>query len=89
MVLHRAMRFGRVVPTQYGDTRELMDLVAVIRNPLASIEDFEETQNFMGLTNQKAEAYYERVTGKEPPDDSVYSYGSRLAGTPDKSGEKK
>lgn len=71
MVLHRAMRFGRIMPTQYGDTRELLNLVAVIRNPLGE----------SGLTEDKIEAYFQRVTEKFAPEGSPYSYGSRMWGT--------
>jgi thymidylate synthase len=34
--LHRIMRFGREVPTQYGMTREVWNLVSVIRDPSLS-----------------------------------------------------
>ena len=37
LALHRAMRFGREVPTQYGSTRELWNLVSVIRDPKAAL----------------------------------------------------
>jgi len=37
-LLHRIMSFGREVPTQYGMTRELLNLVAVIRDPVASLD---------------------------------------------------
>lgn len=36
-VLHRAMRFGAQRPTQYGNTRELLCLVAVVRNVEKSV----------------------------------------------------
>jgi len=41
-VLFRAMRFGREVPTQYGPTRELLNLVAVVRKPEESLRELEE-----------------------------------------------
>lgn len=95
MVLHRAMRFGRIVPTQYGDTRELMDLVAVIRDPNRSIEDLPTVgtvQEAFGeaaapkhpvlqIGMKQALAYHERVTGEFAPHGSPYSYGSRMHGT--------
>lgn len=39
MLLHRTMRFGRIMPTQYGDTREVLNLVSVIRDPVASLAE--------------------------------------------------
>lgn len=39
MVLHRAMRFGRLIPTQYGMTREVLNLVSVIRDPSRTLAD--------------------------------------------------
>lgn len=38
-VLRAAMRFGREVPTQYGPTRECLNLVSVIRYPELSLEE--------------------------------------------------
>jgi thymidylate synthase len=37
VVLQRIMAFGRPVPTQYGETRELLNLVSVIRDPAKSL----------------------------------------------------
>jgi hypothetical protein len=71
MVLHRAMRFGRIMPTQYGDTRELLNLVAVIRNPLGD----------SGMAEDKVDAYFRRITGEFAPEGAPYSYGSRMHGT--------
>lgn len=41
MVLQRAMRFGRLMPTQYGDTKELLCLVGVVRDVEASLAEME------------------------------------------------
>lgn len=38
-VLHRAMRFGREAPTQHGPTRELLCLVAVVRDVERSVAE--------------------------------------------------
>jgi hypothetical protein len=43
VVLQRIMAFGRPVPTQYGETRELLNLVSVIRDPAKSIEDLRKS----------------------------------------------
>ena len=39
-VLAEVMRFGAQVPTQYGDTKELLNLVSVIEDPARSLEEF-------------------------------------------------
>lgn len=41
--LEQAMRFGRVAETQYGPTREVLALTSVIRDPLASLDEFQAT----------------------------------------------
>lgn len=39
LVLHRAMRFGRLMPTQYGMTREVLCLTAVVRDVEKSLSE--------------------------------------------------
>lgn len=41
MVLQRAMRFGQIMPTQYGDTRELLCLVGVVRDVEGSLANLQ------------------------------------------------
>lgn len=42
--LHQVLVAGRIVPTQYGLTRELLDLVTVIRDPEGSVREFSEVE---------------------------------------------
>jgi len=84
-ILARIVRFGRVVPTQYGDTKELLDLVSVIRDPAASLEAFDREGGaehpLFEKTWAAVEQYHSFVTGREPPDGVDYTYGSRMHGT--------
>ncbi len=81
-ILSRVVRFGRVVPTQYGDTKELLDLVSVIRDPLASLETFprEGKHALFEKGWAEVEQYHRFVTGPEAPEGVEYTYGSRLHG---------
>lgn len=83
-VLRAAMRFGRVVPTQYGNTRELLNLVAVIRDPSwVLLLGEKEPHPVLDLTAGEALDYYaNNLIAHVPPSGAPYVYGSRLRGHP-------
>ena len=72
--LHEIMKFGRIVPTQYGDTRELLNLVTVIRDPAASAPALPDWIS----GHAQVESYARRLFGGEVPEGVPYSYSSRL-----------
>lgn len=78
LVLHQAMRFGRTVPTQYGDTREYLNLVSVIRYPQSSVELPDWVPDYRHV-DRYSDAMFRDPT---PLGDFSYSYSSRLHGTP-------
>lgn len=94
--LARVLRCGREVETQHGGTRELLNLVSVIRDPGKTLADFPswaesgvpeiaavaaaQPHPVLGFSFADAEAYAERLTGAAVPEGSAYSYGSRLRG---------
>ena len=80
MALQRIMAFGRAVPTQYGESREILNLVSVIRDPKRVAEDLAA----LGLTEGQLEDYRKQLMGEIAVEDRAYSYGSRLRGRPDK-----
>ncbi len=74
LALQQAMRFGRTAGTQYGPTRELLNLVSVIRNPGSShfLPDWV-------VGHDQVEEYAHRLfVDFEPPEGAKYSYSSRL-----------
>lgn len=88
-LLHQVMVAGRVVPTQYGLTRELLDVVSVIRDPLASLVELwpekspPEKHPVLGLSRADLEAYYrESWVGDHVPEGASYGYGARMHGSP-------
>jgi thymidylate synthase len=78
VALARVMRFGRVVPTQYGNTRELTNLVTVIRDPAASVPHLPE---WMGLSVEAVEGEHRGITQSSDNVDVAYTYGDRFRGT--------
>lgn len=88
-VLAEVLRFGRKVPTQYGMTRELLNLVSVIRDPEATLAAFEQTGDpvvdaiphpVLSLSWADVESYYQQLVSAAIPDGQSYTYGSRLRG---------
>ena len=72
--LKQAMGFGRAVPTQYGETREVLNLVSVIRDPVASCELPEWIPG-----HDQVEVYAQRLfVDRSPPEGAKYTYSSRL-----------
>lgn len=83
LVLHRAMRFGRAVPTQYGETREVLNLVSVVRDPRKTLQDIKTdgvSHLVLGLTYSQVATYYNQLVGSVVPEGAAYSYGSRMTG---------
>ncbi len=95
LVLQTAMRFGREVPTQYGTTKEFLNLVSVIRDPLASLAGFGDggevvigenglgqgVHPILGLTYATVETYtHDQLIGSVVPEGQSYGYGSRMHG---------
>lgn len=87
--LHQILVAGRVVPTQYGLTRELLDLVTVIRDPTRSLEEFEsEKHPVLGMSAEDLAAYTygeDGFLGTRRPKEAPYAYGERMRGTDDAS----
>ena len=82
-VLRRAMECGREAPTQYGPTREMLDLVSVIRDPKRTVNQVpinDDLTRLLHLTWEDLEGYYKRLVEAEVPDGAQYTYGSRLRG---------
>lgn len=93
-VLDRALRCGREVDTQSGETRELLNLVSVLRDPSKTLADFPswaesgvpevsaaaaaQPHPVLGFSFADVEAYTERLTGAKVPEGAAYSYGSRM-----------
>ena len=94
--LEQAMRFGRKAPTQYGETREVLALTSVVRNPTATLDEFmarltrdidtgepvtlHDPHPVLGFTYQDVETYYRQLVGLDPKGERDYSYGSRMRG---------
>lgn len=90
-VLHAALRFGRVVPTQYGGTRELLHLVSVIRDPVASLDAWRGTPEtlHLGMTWSEVLDYAENdFLGTRWHDNASYGYGSRLHGIQERAADE-
>lgn len=68
------MGFGLAVPTQYGETREVLNLVSVIRNPSVA----HELPDWIPGHDQ-VEVYARRLfVDRKPPEGAKYNYSSRL-----------
>lgn len=77
--LQQAMHFGRTAPTQYGDTREVINLVSVIRDPARA---FVLPSWIPG--HEQVDDYARRLfVDALPPEGAMYSYSSRLHGHAD------
>ncbi len=72
--LQQAMHFGRAVPTQYGETREVLNLVSVIRNPASA----HILPSWIQGHEQVGEYAARLFIDLEPPEGAKYSYSSRL-----------
>lgn len=80
-VLQEVLRFGNSVPTNYGDSRELLNLVSVIEDPKGSL--LQPSLLAAGLTVDDLTDYYSRsFMGTVVPDGVAYTYGSRLKCNP-------
>jgi len=83
--LEQAMRFGRKAMTQYGETREVLALTSVIRDPVKTLDEFKgtdamsEKHPILGFSYGDIEAYYRQITTSDKGARD-YSYGSRLRG---------
>ena len=76
-VLQRIMDFGFDVPSQYGATREVLNMVSVFRDPRSILEDVDNAP-WLGFTRNAMEEYARRVTTPWAPEDAPYSYGTRI-----------
>lgn len=93
--LKQVLTAGYVVGTQYGTTRELLNLVTVIRDPWSSIDALGrlgegERHPVLGLSLRELEDYYRGPhgwIGREKPPGASYGYGERMHGTPDELAE--
>jgi hypothetical protein len=85
-MLHRVMSFGHVTGTsaQYGRQRELLNLVTVIRDPVASAPHLPDwipgLEGYKGRTQVAVEEYAQQLYGTMVLPGMEYSYGSRLHG---------
>jgi hypothetical protein len=69
-LLRQVLAAGARVPTQYGDSFELLSLVSVITDPAAAAEE--------ALLDPAALEYFHRLISETPPEGAPYTYGSRL-----------
>lgn len=76
VVLDRIMKFGRRIPSQYGDTMEILNLVSVFRDPAAVAAM--RPPEWMPLTSEAIEEYIKQATTDWAPDDAPYSYGTKI-----------
>jgi thymidylate synthase len=79
-VLAECLRFGVAVPTHYGATRDLHNLVSVIRDPEASLTEIiaGEVFDLFGWGWEDVKGYARRLSTGELPEGVSYSYGSRM-----------
>ena len=75
-VLHQALRFGRGCPTHYGETREIWNLVSVVRDPEAAVD-----LPPWAPAHDQVDEYARRLYGNDVPEGAPYSYGSRMHGS--------
>lgn len=93
--LARVLRCGREAETQHGGTREILNLVSVVRDPAKTLGHLPfwaesgvpeiaaiaaQPHPVLGFCFADVEAYAERLTGAEVPEGAAYSYGSRMRG---------
>lgn len=84
LALARVLAFGVDADTQYGPTKEILNLVSVIRDVPGSLADLPEDGTkhpVLGVSRSAAAAYHRQVTSALIEDERPYSYGSRLRGT--------
>lgn len=82
-VLQEVLCFGDAVPTSYGGSRELLNLVSVVEDPRGSIGSLSDGSKHpvLGIFKADLDDYYTKsFMGKVPPEGVSYSYGSRLQG---------
>lgn len=78
-VLQRILDFGRTIPSKYGQTKELLSLVSVVRDPRAAVEEAHSGDaEWLGFTVEEMEDYAKRVTTPWKPEGAEYSYGTRI-----------
>ena len=89
LALATVMRFGREIPSTGGATREFLNLVSVIRDPIASLRLVDHIEinvaltspSVLGLTWATVEKYtHEQLIGSVVPEGQSYGYGMRMAG---------
>ena len=68
-VLQRILDFGRTIPSKYGDTKEILNLVSVVRDPRAAVaEVLSGKAEWLGFTVDEMEDYARRVTTPWKPE---------------------
>jgi thymidylate synthase len=70
---------GRTVPTQYGETLELQDLVTVITDPGGPNPRVDQL-----FGDDAVASYYARVATEGLPEGATYTYGSRITAARDR-----
>jgi hypothetical protein len=73
----RTVRFGREVSVGDGTRLELLNVRAVIREPL---DDPPQALAAFGVRESDLQAYQDRILDPAPPDGVAYTYGHRLRG---------
>ncbi len=77
LVLREIMTSGELVATHYGQTREVLNLVSVVRDPKKSALEAGEVA-WLKFTKEEADDYERRVTTDWAPPGAPYSYGTRM-----------
>ncbi|WP_445150502.1 thymidylate synthase [Baekduia sp. Peel2402] len=71
----RTLRFGRTVSVGDGERIELLNVKAIVREPVA---DEPSALAAFGIREEDLRAYAERILDGAPPDGVAYTYGHRL-----------
>ena len=82
-VMGEILRAGRKIPTHYGDTLEVLNMVGVIRDPVLTLARLPaEDSDSYNFNWADLEEYTTRLTTSAKGEDMAYSYGSLLVGEP-------
>lgn len=78
-VLGQILDFGIEVPSKYGNTKELLGLISVIRDPVATADEIGRRPTPFTMSREELDEYTRRISTDYAPTEDVYSYGSRMA----------
>ncbi len=78
--LRHILTVGEERGSQYGATREVLNLVTVVRDPVASLGEWDRRCETLGATEAELGHYAKTNWGEEIPAGASYGYGARMAG---------